>query len=152
MMKLNRYLLPSILIVALSAGLAIAQTFTNAIQLSQDTSGAFLVDSNRGIYLPAKLMFPTGGVGQPTPTITGTGTPTVSGTDAAGTITMGASGATAILLFGRAYGATPNCLLVPQNAFTTTNIAYTATTTRISLTQNATSGNLINYLCTGTTS
>jgi len=145
-------ILPSLLILALAGGVAVAQTFTRAIQLSQDTSGIFLVDSNRGLYLPAKLMFPTGGVGTPAPTITGTGTPTISGTDTAGTITMGSSATTATVLFGRAYGAAPNCVLSPQNAFTTTNIAYTIVTTSIAITQNSTSGNLINYFCTGTTS
>lgn len=151
-MRRYRYLLPSLLILVLAGSVALSQTFRQALQLSQDTSGIFLVDSNRGLYLPAKLMFPTGGVGTPTPTITGTGTPTVSGTDTAGTITMGTSATTATLLFGRAYGAVPNCVLTPQNAFTTTNIAYTVVTTAIALTQNSTSGNLLNYFCTGTTS
>lgn len=151
-MNFKRYVLPSLLVLGLGAGLACAQTFRAAVQLSQDTSGAFLVDSNNSLYLPQKLMSPTGLVNNPAPTVTGTGTPTISGTDTAGTITMGASGATAVVLFGRAYGATPNCVLSPQNAFTTTNIAYTLVTTSISITQNATSGNKINYFCTGTTS
>lgn len=147
-----RFLLPSLLVLVLAGGLAVAQTFTRALQLSQDTSGAFGIDSSNNLYLPKKLMFPTGGVGAPAPTVTGTGTPTISGTDAAGTITMGSSATTATVLFGTAYGATPNCVLSPQNAFTTTNISYTIVTTSIAITQNSTSANKINYFCTGTTS
>ena len=151
-MKKLRWLLPSLLILALGAGLSVAQTFRAAVQLSQDTSGAFLVDSNNNLYLPRKLMSPTGLVNNPAPTVTGTGTPTISGTDTAGTITMGTSATTATVLFGTAYGATPNCVLSPQNAFTTTNISYTIVTTSIAITQNSTSANKINYFCTGTTS
>lgn len=151
-MRKLRFLIPTLVVLLGLGAIAVAQTFSRAIQLSQDTSGAFLVDSNNNLYLPKKLMFPTNLVGNPAPTITGTGTPTVSGTNTAGTITMGSSATTAVLLFSSAYGATPNCVLSPQNAFTTTNIAYTIVTTSISITQNSTSGNKINYFCTGTTS
>lgn len=147
-----RFLLPSLLVLVLAGGLAVAQTFTKALQLSQDTSGAFGVDSSNNLYLPKKLMFPTGGVGAPAPTVTGTGTPTIAGTDASGTVTMGSSATTATVLFGTAYGAAPNCVLSPQNAFTTTNISYTVVTTSIAITQNSTSGNKISYHCFGTTS
>lgn len=152
-MNYKRYVLPSLLILALAGSIAVAQTFTKALQLSQDTSGAFGVDSSNNLYLPSKLMFPTGGVsGAAAPTVAGTGTPTVSGTNAAGTITMGASATAATLTFGTAYGATPNCVVVTQSAMITTPISYTTTTTRIAIAQTATSGNLINYFCTGTTS
>lgn len=147
-----RFLLPALICLALGGTFAIGQTFRAAVQLSQDTSGAFLVDSNNNLYLPKRLMSPTSNVNNPAPTVTGTGTPTVSGTDTAGTITMGSSATTATLLFSSAYGATPNCVLSPQNAFTTTNISYTIVTTSIAITQNSTSGNKINYFCTGTTS
>src|SRR5262245_60437224 len=123
MMKFKRYVLPSLLILALGASLSLAQTFRAAVQLSQDTTGAFLVDSNNSFYLPHKFRSPTGNVNNPSPTVTGTGTPTVSGTDTAGTITMGASATTATLTFGRAYGAVPNCVASAQNAFTTTTLA-----------------------------
>lgn len=152
-MKKLRFLLPTLLILALAGSVAVAQTFSRAIQLSQDTSGAFLVDSNNNLYLPTKLMFPTGLTSSPAPTITGTGTPTIAGTDTAGLVTMGASATTATAVFGRAYGATPNCVVAWQGPITTaTPMAYTTTTTRIAITQGATSGNLINYFCTGTTS
>lgn len=151
-MRKLRFLLPTLLVLAALGLTATAQTFTRAIQLSQDTSGAFLVDSNNSLYLPRKLMFPTGLSTATAPSVTGTGTPTVAGTDTAGTITMGSSATTATVVFGSAYGAVPNCVLSPQNAFTTTNIQYTLATTSIAITQNSTSGNKINYFCTGTTS
>lgn len=143
---MHKYLLPSLLILALSASLGIAQTINKAIQLSQDASGAFGVDTTNNVYFPGHILN-TGNAG-PAPTVTGTGSPTLSGTDVAGTITMGTSATTAIVLFGRAYVSTPNCVVSPQNAFTTTNIAYTVTTTRISMTQNSTTANLVNYFCT----
>lgn len=151
-MRKLKFLLPTLLILALAGSVALAQTFTRALQLSQDTSGAFGVDASNNLYLAKRLMSPTGQVNNPAPTVTGTGTPTVSGTDTAGTITMGSSATTAVLLFSSAYGVAPNCVLSPQNAFTTTNIAYTIVTTSISITQNSTSGNKINYFCVGTTS
>lgn len=148
-----RYLLPSLLILALAGTAAVSQTITRAIQLSQDTSGAFGVDASNNLYLPKRLMSPTGRTNNPPPTITGTGTPTIAGTDTAGLITMGASATTATAVFGSAYGATPNCVVAWQGPGTTTTPqAYTTTTTRIAITQGASSGNLINYICMGTTS
>ncbi len=98
-------------------------------------------------------MSPTGRVNNPSPTISGTGTPTIAGTDTAGLVTMGASATTATVVFGSAYGATPNCVVTWQAPGTSaTPIGYTITTTRIAITQGATSSNLINYFCVGTTS
>ena len=142
-----RYVLPTALILALAGGVAIAQSITKALQLSQDARGAFGVDTTNNIYFPGHILN-TGAAG-PAPTIAGTGTPSLSGTDVGGTITMGASATTAIVTFGRAYVTTPHCVVTAQTAFTTTNIAYTRTTTNISITQPSTSGNLINYFCTG---
>lgn len=146
MKRFRHLVLPSLLILALSAGIGITQTINKAIQLSQDASGAFGVDTTNNVYFPGHIL--NTGVAGAAPSVTGTGTPTLSGTDVAGTITMGASATTATVLFGRAYVSTPNCVISPQNAFTTTNIAYTVTTTRIAMTQNSTSGNLVNYFCT----
>lgn len=142
---MKKILLPSILVLALSGGLALAQTFTKAIQLSQDTTGAFSVDSNNGVYFPSHINT----VGSSGPTITGTGTPTIGGTDTAGLITMGASATTATAVFGRAYLSVPFCVVswqAPMNG-TATPIAYTLATTSIAITQGATSTNKINYMC-----
>lgn len=142
----------ALLIFGLLGGYAVAQTFSRAVQLSQDTSGAFLIDTNNNLYLPKKLMFPTGLPNSGTPSITGTGTPTVAGTDAAGVITMGTSATTATLVFGQAYGAVPNCMVVPQNSATVTPISFIPLTTSIQITQGTGSANKLQYFCTGTTS
>lgn len=153
MMNMKRYVLPSLLILALAGSVAIGQTFTRALQLSQDTSGAFGIDASNNLYFANKIMSPTGSTAvRNTPSITGSGTPTLSGTDTAGTITMGASATTATAVFGTAYGAVPNCVVVSQTSIATTPIGYTTATTSIAITQTSTSGNKINYFCTGTTS
>jgi hypothetical protein len=146
MRNLRQYLLPSLLVLALAGGLAGAQTINKAIQLSQDASGAFGVDTTNNVYFPGHILA-TGAAG-PAPTVVGTGTPTIAGTDVAGTITMGASATTAIATFGRAYVTAPSCVLSNQTAVSSTsNIAYTILTTSISISQPSTSGNLINYHC-----
>jgi hypothetical protein len=142
-----RFLLPSLLILCLAGGLALAQTINKAIQLSQDASGAFGVDTTNNVYFPGHILS-TGAAG-PAPTVAGTGTPTISGTDVAGTITMGSSATTAIATFGRAYVSVPHCVLSNQTAVSSTsNIAYTLLTTSITIAQPSTSGNKINYFCT----
>lgn len=151
-MKKLRFLVPTLLVLVLCGGIALAQTFTRALQLSQDTTGAFGIDSSNNLYLARKLMSPTGLPNANTPTVTGTGSPTVSGTDIAGTITAGTAATSVIVTFGTAYGVTPNCLAVRQDATATSVIAYTTATTGITITQSAASGNKINYWCTGTTS
>ncbi len=142
---MRKYLLPSALILLFAAGFAGAANINKALQLSQDATGAFGVDTNLGVYFPGHILSPT--AGRVLPTVTGTGTPTISGTDTAGTITMGTSATTATAVFGTAYVSVPSCIVSPQNAFTTTNISYTLATTSIALTQNSTSGNKINYHC-----
>lgn len=148
-MRKLRWLLPSLLILLVAGGVAVSQTITRAIQLSQDTSGAFGVDANNNIYFPAHILVPSN-TNTPVPTITGTGTPTISGTDVAGLITMGASGTTATAVFGRAYLSVPFCVVTWQVPGTTASpISYTLATTSIAVAQGATSGNRINYFCTG---
>lgn len=142
---MRRLFAPIGLILLLAIGYAGAQTFTKAIQLSQDTTGAFSVDSNNGVYFPSHINT----VGSPAPTITGTATVTISGTDTAGLITMGTSATTATAVFGRAYLSVPFCVVTwqaPMNG-TATPIAYTLATTSIAITQGSTSGNKINYMC-----
>lgn len=154
-MKTNfkRYVLPSLLILALAGSFAIAQTFTKALQLSQDTSGAFGVDASNNLYLANKLMSPTGNAGvRNTPVVTGTATPTITGTDTAGTVTAGTAATSVIVTFGTAYGVSPNCIVARQDASATSVIAYTIATTGITMTTAAGTGFKINYWCTGTTS
>lgn len=145
---MRKYLLPSILALLFASAIAGAQTINKAIQLSQDASGAFGVDTTNNVYFPGHILN-TGNAG-PAITVAGTGTPTISGTDVAGTITMGSSATTATATFGRAYVSVPHCVLSNQSAVSTTsNIAYTLQTTSIAISQPSTSGNKINYFCTG---
>src|ERR1035437_5512276 len=87
---MRKYLLPSALILLLGVGIASGQVINKALQLSQDATGSFSVDSYNGVYFPGHILSPTGGQ-RPAPTITGTGTPTIVGTDTAGLVTMGSS-------------------------------------------------------------
>lgn len=136
---MRKYLLPSALILLLGLSFALAQTFTRAVQLSQDTSGAFSVDSNNGLYLPGHLL----SVGTPAPTVTGNGTPSVVGTDLAGVAQLGANAATVTVAFGRAYLSTPTCVLSGPGA---TNISYALSVTGINVTSIQSSGRF-NYIC-----
>ena len=129
--------------LALGIGLAGAQTINKALQLSQDATGAFSVDSFLGVYFPGHILSPTGGT-RPAPTVTGTGTPTISGTDTSGTVTMGTSSTTAIVAFGAAYGTSPNCSVTWQSGSPS---AYSTTTKVINITQISASGNLITFNC-----
>ena len=148
MRKYLKYLAPVVLILALAGVGAIAQNVTKALQLSQDASGAFGVDSTNNVYFPGHVL--NNGASQNTPiTITGTGTPTIAGTDVAGLITMGASATTAIALFGRPYVTVPHCVVTWQGGLATTAVSYTLLTTSITLAQPSTSTNKINYFCTG---
>jgi hypothetical protein len=141
---MRKYLLPSALILLLGLGYAAAQSITKALQLSQDATGSFGVDSNLGVYFPGHVLSPVGGV-RSNPSITGTGTPTLVGTDTAGLITMGTSATTATAVFGTAYVTVPWCVF--SNQTSTTPIGYTLATTSIAITQASASGNKINYLC-----
>jgi len=134
---MKKYLLPSALILLLGLGVALAQTFVRAVQLSQDTTGAFSIDSNNGFYFPGHVL----SVGTPAPTVAGNGSPTVTGTDFNGTITM--QGTTASTLFGRAYLTLPSCVVTAAG----TLIGYSLTTTGINTTQIAAQRLGVNYFC-----
>lgn len=148
MMRKLKFLLPTLLVLLGLGTLAIAQTITRAIQLSQDASGAFGVDANNNIYFPAHALFPAN-VNTPVPTVSsGATTPTVSGTDAAGVITMNAAATTVTASFGRAYLSVPFCLISPSGTITTT-ISYTVATTSLAITASGAVGNngTIRYWC-----
>lgn len=143
--NLRRLFLPTAICAIIGLSAAWAQTFTRALQLSQDTTGAFSVDNVNGVYFPGHIY--STGTGRPAPTVAGTGTPTISGTDTAGTITMGTSATTGTVTFGTAYLSVPWCVVSWQSVANTA-ISYTLATTSIALTQPATSGNKVNYFCT----
>lgn len=140
----KKYLLPSGLVLALAATLAIAQNINRAIQLSQDPTGVIGVDSNNNIYFPNHILT-TGGP----PTLTSCGTaPTVTGSDQFGTVVMGTGAAPGcIVTFRQAYLSTPYCILQVQNP-ATSPLAYTPSTTALTVTS-AGPGTTFNYICSG---
>lgn len=142
-MNFRRYLLPSAIILGLAASFAVAQNINKALQLSQDNTGAFGVDSNNGVYFPGHIL--STGTGRPSPTVLGTGTPTIAGTDAAGLVTSGTSATTATVTFGQVFLTAPECVVSSQTA--ATPVGYTITTTALALTFSTASALKINYWC-----
>lgn len=144
---MKRFLLPfAALILVLGFGFTTAQNINKAIQLSQDPTGAFGVDTNNNVYFPAHVLNSGS-----TPAISngGTGTAaTVVGSDTIGTITGGANtNTTANLTFRRAFVNTPVCIVVSQNP-ATTPIAYNTVLTGINITSTIGAA-IINYFCSG---
>lgn len=81
------------------------------------------------------------------PTLSSCGTsPSISGTDIAGTVTMGTASPTGcVITFATTYTAAPDCIVTWQ-----TNLAsmqYTISATAITLVQTGTSSNKVNYDC-----
>ena len=129
--------------LALGIGFAAAQTVNKALQLSQDATGAFYVDSFLGVNFPGHIFSNSTGQ-RALPTISGNSTPSLTATDTAGIITLGST--TATVTFGTAYGSVPNCLLVLQTGRTTTPIAYTLATTSIAIATGV-ANDKINFWC-----
>lgn len=82
------------------------------------------------------------------PALSSCGTsPAIEGSDFSGTVTMGTGApTTCTITFNAAYSSSPRCSVTWR-----TNIAsmqYTVSTTTISLTQTATSSNIVDYICT----
>lgn len=147
---IRKYLLPSALILALGAGLALAQSANRAMQVSQDSTGVVGFDSVQGgMYLPGHLLSTTR-IG-PAPSVTGstcgTTAPSVVGTDFVGLITVGSSATTScVLTFGTAFGTAPVCVLTPKSAILAA-LSYATSTTALTITQTSTASNTIAYMC-----
>jgi hypothetical protein len=142
-MNFRKYVLPSVLILGLAASFAIAQNINKALQLSQDNTGAFGVDTNNGVYFPGHIL--STGTGRPSPTIAGTGTPTIAGTDTAGLVTSGSAATTATVTFGQAFVTAPECVVSSQTA--ATPVGYTTSTTQLAMTFSSATGLKVNYWC-----
>lgn len=83
-----------------------------------------------------------------TPTPTGTGTPTIAtgSTNFAGEVTAGASATSIVITFAGAPLATaPFCVVTDQSLLAA--FSYVISTSAITITQTATSGNKVDYLC-----
>lgn len=81
------------------------------------------------------------------PVPTGTGTPTIAAgsTDNAGEVTAGSSATSVVITFAGTHANAPFCVVRSQAQIT--SFAYTLSTTAITITQTATSANLIDYVC-----
>lgn len=81
------------------------------------------------------------------PTVTGTGTPTIAtgSTDTAGEVTSGTSATSVVITFSATKGNAPFCVVSPQTQLVA--FSFTISTTAISITQTATTGEKIDYMC-----
>lgn len=81
------------------------------------------------------------------PTVSGTGSPTIASgsTDTAGEVTGGTSATSIVITFAAAKTNAPFCTVTSQTALTT--FAYTISTTAITITLGATTGEKVDYHC-----
>src|SRR5262249_25957010 len=121
---------------------------SNTLLLVAGTSGLQLNNQNNGTALwtlsnVGHIAFPS-----TAPGLSACGTsPTISGSDVAGTITMGTGTPTSCTLtFANAYSAAPHCV-VTWRATPLATQSYAITTTTLVLTQTATSSNVVDYIC-----
>lgn len=143
---MRKYLLPSAICLALGLGFAVAQNITKGLQVSQDPTGAFGVDTSNNVYFPAHVL--NTGLA-PTFGTCGGGTPSIVGSDFAGEITTGTATATCNIAFRSAYVATPWCVLSSQNFVTATPTGYSVSPSGITFTQLSASTVKVNYICSG---
>lgn len=83
--------------------------------------------------------------GIPVPTGTGTPTITAGSTDAAGEVISGTSATSLIITFSSTKTNAPFCTVTPQTQLLA--FAYTISTTAITITQTATTGEKVDYFC-----
>ena len=145
-MNWKRYLLPSALILAFGLTVGIAQNINKALQLSQDPTGAFGVDTNNNVYFPGHQL--TTGPGTPVVTACG-GSTTTPGTDTAGTMVSASNNTPGcVITFSKAYLATPYCLVTTENPGTSPP-AYSASTTAITITSTTLGSATVHWYCSG---
>lgn len=106
------------------------------------TSGLALAAFNLGF--DGKFM-PQGSGTAPALTSCGT-TPAITGTDVAGTVTMGTTATGCIITFNVAYVAAPHCL-VTWIATPLASQSYATSATAITTTQTSASNNVLKYFC-----
>lgn len=158
-MKFNRiYGIVAALGLALAGAVAVAQTVQIPAPQSMGVNDRIQVIPNgqpsaQSVYatLTQLRAFILGGASghSGTPALTSCGTsPAISGTDSAGTVTMGTGSPTGcVITFALAYAAAPYCVVTSQTAYGTTALAYSVTATAITTVQSAVSSNLVNYNC-----
>ena len=107
-------------------------------------AGTTTTQFGSGSGVPAHIA--SGQTTAPALTSCGTGSPSIVGTDTAGTVTMGTSATGCVITFNVAYAAAPHCVVTWQ-ATPLVSQSYVISSTAITLTQTATSGDLVNYIC-----
>lgn len=106
-----------------------------------------LVASQAAAYTVTVDRIATGGTTAPALTSCGT-TPAITGTDMAGTVTMGTTATGCVITFNAAFSAAPVCT-VTWIATPLASQSYTTSTTAITLTQTSASNNVVKYICIG---
>ena len=147
---MRKYLAPIGLVLALSAGLALAQSANRSIQGSQDPTGQIGFDNIQGgIYLPGHLLSTTRLVPPPALSACATGgTPGIVGTDFSGVITGGTTASTScVVTFGTAFQTAPNCVVSWQTG-PLAAMSWTTSTTALTITQTSNASSKIAYSCT----
>ena len=128
---MRKHILPSLLILALAGGLALAQNITKGIQLSQDSSGPIGYDTNGASYFPGHINSNTR-IGAP-PVLSGCGTaPSFTGSDTALRLTTGSAATVCTVTFGVPHVTTPACAISPNG--TATQPVFTTSPTGINFT------------------
>lgn len=143
---MKKVFLASLAIICLGLGLSIAQNITRSIQLSQDPTGPFGVDSLGGVFFSNHIN--TSQVASPV--LVGCGTsPTLTGTDTAGEVVEGTGSVTACSFqFARAYTATPYCY--GSSSSTTTPVAFISSPSGFNVSHIASAAVMrFYYNCTG---
>lgn len=142
---MKRYVLPSILILALAASVGFAQNITKSVQLSQDGSGPIGYDTNGASYFPGHINSTTRVGARPVLTSCGTA-PSFTGTDTALRLTTGSAATTCTVTFGVPFVVAPACVITPEGA--AVQPTYTVSITAIAMTVDVAS-TVYNIICMG---
>jgi hypothetical protein len=125
----------------------------NTLRLQGNSSSAALLCTGTNTTTPScafagSVTTPRVSASGTAPALTSCGTsPTISGGDMAGTVTMGTGAPTGcVITFAVAYSSAPHCV-VTWRATPLATQSYAVSTTEITLTQVATSSNVVDYVC-----
>lgn len=127
----------------------IAQNITKAIQLSQDPLGMIGYDTSNGVYFPGHILSTIKGSPAPTAPAAGCGTAAsaITGTDFAGTVTVGTTPTTTcVVTFGTAFVTAPTCVVSPKSTILAA-FSFATSTTALTVTQTSTASNTFTYIC-----
>ena len=125
----------------------------NTLRLQGNSSSAALLCTGTNTTTPSctfagSVTTPRVSASGTAPALTSCGTsPTISGGDMAGSVTMGTGAPTGcVITFATAYSTAPHCV-VTWRATPLATQSYAVSTTAITLTQLATSSNVVDYVC-----